>query len=93
MAKKKKKKSGGYQKSFRERKMDKTNPWLILVVYFAFFAIIAYPALYLVFKVILRQDIGSGQMISSSVALGVAGAAYYGVILKAKREGREPRRK
>lgn len=92
MAKKKKKKSGGYQKDFRQRKMDKTNPWLILVVYFFLFAIVAYPALYLIFDVILDQGMSSGQRIMSTIALGVAGAAYYGVILKAKREGREPRR-
>ncbi len=92
MAKKKKKKSGGYQKDFRARKMDKTNPWVILMVYFALFAIVAYPALYLVFDVILKAPMTQGQRLMSSLALGIAGAAYYGVILKAKREGREPRR-
>jgi hypothetical protein len=92
LAKKKKKKSGGYQKDFRQRKMDRTNPWIILFVYFFLFAIVSYPALYLVFEIILNQGMGSGQRLMSSIALGVAGAAYYGVILKAKREGREPRR-
>ena len=91
MAKKKKKKSGGYQKSFRDRKMDKTNPWIILLVYFGLFAVVAYPTLHLVFNVILKQEMSSGQHLMSSIALGVAGAAYYGVILKAKRDGREPR--
>jgi hypothetical protein len=92
LVKKKKKKSGGYKRDFRTRKMDKTNPWLVLLVYFALFAIVAYPSLYLVFDVILKTGMSQGQRIMSSIALGIAGAAYYGVILKAKRDGREPRR-
>jgi len=90
--KKKKKKSGGYKADFRERKMRKMNPWVILSLYFLFFLIIAYPTLYVVFNYVVDYEMPDWALIQSSLALSVAGAAYYGVILKARREGREPRR-
>ncbi len=93
MATKKKKKSGGYKKSFRQRKMEKVNPWVILGLYFLLFFIIAYPAVYVVFDLIMKQPLSSGERLMTSIALGIAGAAYYGVTLKAQREGREPIRK
>ena|GEM_PF-2205181 len=91
MAKKKKKKTPDSKLSPREKRMNRMNPWVVLFGYFTIFAILAYPLLYLAFRFFFKVPFTSWTLFQSSVALGIAGAAYYGVILKAKREGRKPR--
>jgi len=85
---KKKKKSTGYYPSYRERKMRRANPYLVLLMYFLICFILGYPAAWLVFNVFMRLNLDTFYLLRLSLGLGIAGAAYFGVIAKARREGR-----
>lgn len=88
MAKKKKKKGVTHFTDYRERKMRRTSPYVILLLYFLVFAVMAYPAAWLVFNVIMKQNQNSFTLLRMSVGLGIAGAAYFGSRSISKREGR-----
>ncbi|MGI5838254.1 MAG: hypothetical protein ACOX8W_01160 [bacterium] len=85
---KKKKKGVARSTNYRERKMRRANPYFVLLLYFIVCALLAYPAAWLVFNVFMQQNLDSFYLLRLSVGLGIAGAAYFGVNAKARREGR-----
>ena len=88
MANKKKKRSGGYKLNYRERKVRGVNPMFKLFLYFVVCAALAYPLVWVFLTYVFKTNPTSLDLGRLSIGLGFAGAAYYGVILKAQREGR-----
>lgn len=86
---KKKKKGIEYRSNYRERKMRRANPYLVLLLYFLICFILGYPAVWLVFNVFMRLNLDTPYLLRLSSGLGITGAAYFGIIVKARREDRK----